>query len=434
MTMRTNERPPITVPQRIDICQPRSTVLPNGVPLHVLDCTDQDVARVSFVFSAGTAFQRTPFSASSTANLMAEGTTMFTAQQVAEQLDFYGSFYEVSLDRDYAVITFVSLLKFFPQTLEIAREILLSPVFDENEIAIYCNKRKQRLAVERSKAAFQAREIFSQSIFGPEHPYGVSYPESYYDEVTRERLVEFYERRYTAGNCFVVCSGRLDAGTTDAIAALAGDIPRGGDTAPGDFPAPHSIRSKYKKYDGAVQSAIRIGKLLFARNHPDFIPMQVVTTILGGYFGSRLVHNLREEHGYTYGIYSAMANLERAGYMAIATEVATEATQDALEQIFMETERLRSELVDDQELDMVRNIMTGEVMRVLDGPFGIADVTIENIQNGNGNDYLDKFLETVRSITPEQVRDMAAKYLDRDSFTTVIVGDDPSGGSFGLEK
>ncbi len=434
MAMRINERPPITVPGKIDICQPGSRVLANGVALHVLNCTDQDVARVSFVFRAGTAFQRTPFSASSAANLMAEGTKSFTAQQVAERLDFYGSFYEVSLDRDYAVITFVSLLKFFMQTLEIAREILLLPIFDENEIAIYCNKRKQRLAVERSKAAFQAREIFSQSIFGPEHPYGVSYPESYYDDVTREGLVEFYERRYTAENCFVVCSGKLDATTIDAIAALAGDIPHGENSGPGNFPAPHSIRSKYKKYDGAVQSAIRIGKLLFTRNHPDFVPMQVVTTILGGYFGSRLVHNLREEHGYTYGVYSAMANLEHAGYMAIATEIATEATRDALEQIFAETERLRNELVDPQELDMVRNIMTGEVMRVLDGPFGIADVTIENIQNGNGNDYLDRFLDTVRSITPEQVRDTAAKYLDKDSFTIVVVGDDPSGGTFGLEK
>jgi zinc protease len=311
---------------------------------------------------------------------------------------------------------------------------LLSPTFDENEIAIYCTKRKQRLAVERSKPTFQAREIFSQSIFGPEHPYGVSYPESYYDDVTRERLVEFYERHYTAENCFVVCSGKLDASTIDAIAALAGDIPTGGDTVSGDFPAPHSIFSKYKKYDGAVQSAIRIGKLLFTRNHPDFVPMQVVTTILGGYFGSRLVHNLREVHGYTYGVYSAMVNLEHAGYMAIATEIATDATEDALEQIFAETERLRNELVDGRELDMVRNIMIGEIMRILDGPFGIADVTIENIQNGTGNDYLDRFLDSVRTITPEQVRDTAAKYLDRDSFTTVIVGDDPSGGTFGLEK
>lgn len=434
MTKHMHKRPPITVPDKISICQPESSVLSNGVPLHILDCSEQEVARVSFVFRAGTAMQNVPFSASSTANLLAEGTTKFTAMQVAEQLDFYGSFYEVSLDRDYVVITFVSLLKFFPQTLKVAREILLAPVFDENEISIYSNKRKQRLAVERSKAGFQARELFSQAIFGMDHPYGESFPESRYDDLSRKQLVEFYCRRYTSENCFVVCSGRLDKSAQTAIASLASDIPSGGDKTLPSFPATQSIRSQYKKYDGAVQSAIRIGKVFFTRNHPDFIPMQVVTTILGGYFGSRLVRNLREEHGYTYGIYSAMANLEHAGYMAIATEVGTEATEDAISQIFAEMERLRSDLVEKPELEMVKNIMTGEVMRVLDGPFGIADVAIENIQNNNGNDYLDRFLETVTTITREQVRDTAEKYLDTADFTTVIVGEDPSGGSFGLEK
>ncbi len=433
MTNNIHARPAIVVPDKINICQPESSVLPNGVPLHVIDCSDQDVARVSFVFNAGTAFQNAPFSASATANLLAEGTSKFTAQQVAEKLDFYGSFYEVSLDRDYAVITFVSLLKFFPQTLEVAREILLAPAFDANEVGIYCTKRKQQLAVERSKAATQARELFSEALFGENHPYGVGYHESRYDDLSRTRLEEFYRRRYTAENCFVVCSGKLDASTCAAIAALAGDIPQGGEKPADAFPAPKSIASKYKKYNGAVQSAIRVGKLLFTRTHPDFIPMQVVTTLLGGYFGSRLVRNLREERGYTYGIYSAMANLEHAGYMAIATEVATEATEDAVRQISVEMERLRHELVGEQELGMVRNIMTGEVMRILDGPFGIADVTIENIQNGTGNDYLDRFLETVKSVTPEQVRDTAAKYLDPATYTTVIVGSDPSGGSFGLK-
>lgn len=434
MTNTRPSRPPIVEPDKIDICPPHSTILENGVPLHTLDCSDREVVRASFVFRAGTSLQQAPFSASSTANMLAEGTAKFTAKQVAEQLDFYGSFYEVSLDRDYAVITFVSLLKFFPRTLEIAREILLAPLFDQNELGIYCTKRKQRLAVERSKAPFQARELFSQSLFGKDHPYGVSYPEECYDDLTREQLEEFYRRRYTAGNCFVVCSGKIGSKERDAIAALAGEIPRGGETSLPAFPAPHSIPSKYLKYDGALQSAIRIGRLLFPRSHPDFIPMQVVCSVLGGYFGSRLVRNLREEHGYTYGIYAAMANLERAGYMAIATEVATEATEDSLRQIFVEMERMRNELVPPQELQMVKNIVTGEVMRVLDGPFGIADVTIENIQNNATNDYLDRFLATVREITPQQVREMAVRYLDPADFTTVVVGDDPSGGGFGLAK
>lgn len=150
--MRQNRtQPAIQTPQRISVPAPEVAQLPNGVKLYTLDCTDQEVIRFSFVFRAGTSVQNAPFSASSTANLLSEGTARHSAQEIAELLDYHGSYFDVSLDRDFAVINFVSLLKYFPQTLAIAREIVLHPTFPDNEIAIYCEKRKQRLAVERSK-------------------------------------------------------------------------------------------------------------------------------------------------------------------------------------------------------------------------------------------------------------------------------------------
>lgn len=414
--------PAISIPEKIDVPAPQLNAAANGIPVYTLDCSQQEVVRVSFVFHAGTSVQQVPFSASTTANMLSEGTKHHTAKEVAEWLDYYGSYYDVSLDRDYAVFTFVSLAKFFEKTLEIAREILLEPLFDEGELRTYCEKRKQRLAVERSKIAQKSREMFGQVLFGAGHPYGASYSEDMYDALTREQITEVYRRRYTAGNCLVVCSGRISDAHRSMIAALTAEIPTGGDTSQPVLPAPQSSKFVFGAHEGAVQSAIRTGRLLFPRMHPDFIPMQVVTTALGGYFGSRLVHNLREEHGYTYGVFAGMVNLQHAGYMAITTDVAAEATEDALRQIFHETERMRTELMTEDELHMVRNIMTGEVMRILDGPFGIADVTIENIQNGTDNAYLERFLDAVRTITPEQVRDTARKYLDPEQFTTVVVG------------
>ena len=416
-------QPPVRIPESIDIPAAEVTTLANGVKLYTLDCTEQDVIRFSFVFRAGTSVQHAPFTASSTANLLSEGTAHHSAQEIAEMLDYHGSYFDVALDRDYAVINFVSLLKHFQQTLDVAREIVLAPAFPEKEIALYCEKRKQRLAVERSKPAAKARELFTATLFGAEHPYGVSYDEALYDKLTREDITSFYRERYTAENCFVVCSGKVGAQERGMIAAIAETLPRGGTVEGANFPPAVSKPFAFKGHEGAVQSAIRIGTLLFPRTHPDFIAMQVVSTILGGYFGSRLVRNLREEHGYTYGIFSSMVNLEHAGYLAIATEVATEVTRDAIAQIFAEMERLRTEPVSEEELQMVRNIMTGEVMRVLDGPFGIADVTIENVSNGTGNDYNDRWLAQVRSITPERVMEVARQYLDPVQFTTVVVGD-----------
>ncbi|MCC8035858.1 MAG: insulinase family protein [Rikenellaceae bacterium] len=192
---------------------------------------------------------------------------------------------------------------------------------------------------------------------------------------------------------------------------------------PSSPPPAHSQPLCFEGHDGALQSAIRIGRLFHPRTHPDFIPMQVVTAILGGYFGSRLVQNLREERGYTYGVFAGMVNMEYEGYIAVATEVARDATVDSVTQIYLEMERLATEKVTREELQIVKNIMTGEVMRILDGPFGIADVTIENIQNGTDNTYLDRFLEEVRGITPGKVLETAQKYLDPDACTTVVVGD-----------
>ena len=150
--------------------------------------------------------------------------------------------------------------------------------------------------------------------------------------------------------------------------------------------------------------------------------MQVVAAALGGYFGSRLMQNLREEHGYTYGVISAMVNFERTGYLAIATQVGSEVTEAALAAIYEEIERLRREPMPEEELQLVRNILTGEMMRILDGPFGIADVTIENILCGRTNRVITDNVARIRAITPAEVQRLAAQYLAREELITVVVG------------
>ena len=403
------------------LAAPRVSVLPNGMRLFMLDGTGRDVARVSFVFRAGAVWQEKFFTASATANLLSEGTRNMSAQEVAERLDFYGSYFEVNIDRDYSVVTFCSLTRFLPHTLAVAGEILLRPAFPGNEVEIYRTKRRQSLTVERSKVSVQARELFAATLFGPEHPYGVSAPAECYDDLGREDVERFYEARYRAGNCFVVCSGDFGEENCRLVAELAGALPSGGG---GDLvlPPPQPQRSAFRERPGSLQSAVRIGRLLFPRNHPDWVGMQVVSTLLGGYFGSRLVRNLREEHGFTYGVFSTMVNLDHAGYLAVGTEVGAEVTKRSVEEIYREIERLRRERVGEEELAMVKNIMAGEVMRILDGPFGIADVTIEYIQNGMDNSCLADYVSRMRAVTSDDVLALADKYLARDSFSTVIVG------------
>ena len=415
-------QPPLRTPETVELMQPAHRSLANGVDLYTLAADDFEVARISFLFRAGSARQRKPFVASATANLLAEGSRDLTAREIAERLDFLGSYYDVGIDRDYAYFSFCTLSRYFGRTLEIAEQILLHPRFPEHELATYRAKRRQALAVERTKVDTRAREAFAGALFGATHPYGVIADEKNYDGLVRDDLADFYARHYTAENCFVVCSGRIGPDELAAAAALAERIPQGGALRQEPFPAPVATPFTRIAMPGAVQSSLRVGRLLFPRQHPDFVPMQVVATLLGGYFGSRLMHNLREVHGYTYGAIAAMINVEQAGYLAVATQVGSEFTSAALDEIYREIERLRTEPVPEEELALVKNIMAGEMMRILDGPFGIADVTIENILCGFDNSVIAGNLRRIRAVTPDEVLRLARKYLARETLVTVVAG------------
>ena len=378
--------------------------------------------RISFVFRAGSALQQVPFSASAAANLLAEGTRDMTAREIAEQLDYYGSWYDVNIDRDYAYINFATLSKFFDRTLAVAEEILLRPVFPEEELRTYAAKRKQRLAIDRTKVDVEAREAFARALFGAHHPYGISSDEREYDNLTREAVADFHRRFYTAEKLFRRMQrphrGARIAGRRGPRSAAPPRGGRNGDPVPGARDHARGVRRTSR----AVQSSLRLGRLLFPRQHPDFVGMQVVATALGGYFGSRLMQNLREEHGYTYGVVSAMVNFEREGLFRRGGAGRNRRHAGGFAGDLQEIERLRTEPMPEEELALVKNMMTGEMMRILDGPFGIADVTIENILCGTDNTVIGENIRRIRQMTPADVQRLARKYLAKEDLVTVIAG------------
>lgn len=415
------EQPQIVTPRSVAMPRAEQHTASNGVKIHTLYSDDFEVVRFTFVFRAGTSMQHKPFTASATVNMLSEGSTNMSAQQIADELDFYGSYFDVNIDRDYVYISFVSLSKFYAETIRVAEEIILHPAFDEKELRTYCAKRQQGLAIERRKIEVQSRELFGQALFGESHPYGASANESLYDDITREDIVALYKELYTANNCFVVCSGRVDEPVMSRIKSIAEALPKG-EVRQIEFPATTTTYQLHKPVDSALQSSIRIGRLLFTRTHPDFVGMQVVASILGGHFSSRLMQNLREKNGYTYGVMAAMINFDKEGYLAIATQVRREDCDAALSEIYYEIECLRTELISEEELHIAKNMMIGEILRILDGPFGIADVTIENIMCGMDNSATEASVRTITAITPEEVQQLAQKYLCREDLIEVIVG------------
>ncbi len=413
--------PKINIPNQIEILTSKKYVSPAGYVLHAIDSSETEVLKICFVFHAGVKYQNQFFQASATLSLLSEGTEKYTSKEIAEKMDFYGIYFDANIDRDYSIVTVCCLTKFIEPTLDLLTEILTHPTFPEKELSIHCAKRIQAIRIEREKVDYQAREKFAEALFGAEHPYGAIPKIEAYNQLTPELLKDFFNNYYTFENSFCVVSGKIDSNDVEEIIKI-GDKLHHGINQDRNFSVLYTPKKIYIEKPDVLQSSIRIGKVLFNRTHPDYIGMQVVATILGGYFSSRIIQNIREEKGYTYGAFAGMVNMEDSGFFAVSTEVAAQFTYEAQTEIIKEIELLRKERVSEEELSMVKNVMIGDIIRVLDGPFGIADVTIENLSNKEDNTYINRMIKEINMISPERIQQLAIQYLDPETLTFVIVG------------
>ena len=348
--------------------------------------------------------------------------------QLAEAFDFYGAHLETEINADYKNITLFSLSRLLPQTLPLLRELLEEAAFPEDELETWKTRQIQQLRVQKGKVSWLARTAFNREIFGADHLYGHTAQEEEYSALQQANLRELYQMHYDRGNCMLVLSGRFDDKTIPEINRILGSVPqKHTSVTPGThFLPPHEAHEglrkvKVEKAD-AVQSCIRIGKRLFPKTHPDFIELSIVSTILGGYFGSRLMANIREDKGYTYGIGSAVIPQLHSGVFFISTEVGSEVCGPALEEIYYELERLATIPVPDQELELVRNYLMGAFQRSIDGPFGLADrfksIKLHNLDY----QYIKDYQKAILQIDSGTVMELTKKWLSPDTMTEVVAG------------
>ena len=412
-----------TLPQALPEVKTVRHVLSNGIPLYAVNAGTQDVIRVSLVFEAGTCCQPQKLAAGATLALMSEGTQRLTAAQIAESFDFLGSSYEHHIDKDYAMLTVHSLSRHLRATLETLSEVVLHPAFEQGELRTYCAKKKQQLSIKKERVAYAAREQFLAAIYGAAHPYGEFAEPSDYDLIERETLRQFHADYFTAKRCFILAAGRVGKEEVKMLEDFFGKIPVGKTIAPLAIAQVQSqAKSAVIRKPDAVQSAIRMGRTLFTKPHPDFAPLHVLTAALGGYFGSRLMRNIREEKGYTYGVTASLVNHRKGGHLSISAEVGKECAQAALAEISKELQRLCDEKISGEELTFVKNHICGEVMRSLDGPWGLAEVALDNVCSELTYSYVHKLFDTLKIITPEQLQALAQKYFNPASMSSVMVG------------
>ncbi|WP_010602546.1 M16 family metallopeptidase, partial [Pedobacter agri] len=324
--------------------------------------------------------------------------------------------------QDQSTVTLYSLNKHLASVLPIVKNVLSDSQFPQHELDLYIQNQKQKLQVNLQKNDILSRKEFAHSLFG-NTAYGVDIQAKHYDELKREDLVDYFKAAYTPNNCTIIVSGKFDEESLNLLNQQFGNNWASCDAVVNKFTFEDSNKQYvYKERPEAIQSAIRIGKIAVNRKHEDFPGLQILNTVLGGYFGSRLMNNIREDKGYTYGIGSGISSLQDAGYLFIATEVGAEVCADALIEIYKEIELLKTELVGEEELTLVKNYMLGSMLGSLENIFSHAD-KFKNLHFfGLDYDYYDRYINKVKSITAEEIRDLAKKYLTTEEFTEVVVG------------
>jgi predicted Zn-dependent peptidase len=415
--------PEIPKPEKISIPEPEITTLENGIPLFKVNLGTQDVIKVELVFDAGINYSTAPLIANATNDMLDEGSGIYSSAQIAEMLDMYGAYFQTDCGNDFASVTLYSLSKFIDQTLPIFNTIVSEPNFDKNEISTFAIQGKQRLAVSLNKVDFLARRNFLNSIYGENTIVGKMVKAEHYDALNHDTLSNFYNDRYKKGLKAVVVAGKFTNENIESIKSLIKSLGFSkNDSTNINSEIILNPEKIYITKKDSVQSAIRIGKKMFNRKHPDYFSFSILNTVLGGYFGSRLMSNIREDKGYTYGIGSGLATNLKDGYFFISTEVGSDVCKDAIKEIYFETERLRNEKIPTDELRLVKNYLFGAFQRSIDGPFALADRQKSLYLNSLTNSHLEQYLTILAEITPEKLLECAQKHLDQSLFTEVVVG------------
>jgi predicted Zn-dependent peptidase len=425
--MIDRKTPPIAnAPKNVAIPQAECHILTNGVKVYVVNKGEVEVCRIDLLFDAGVKFQTKHLVANGTLNLMPEGTKNFSASQIADHLDFHGSYINRATYNDFSRLTVYSLNRYFSETLKMVEEVVKQPIYPNHEVDIWRTTGKQELSVQLGKTNALAQRTLLTSLFGANHPYGKFPVPTSYDNIGSSDLKEFHAANYGSASCTIFLSGNVTDNHLSLVEKHFGSATWGEKSKGIILPQVELNRNEsvvFTQKADAVQSSLRIGRLLFPRTHPDFPEMVVLTTILGGYFGSRLMKNIREDKGFTYGIHASILPFTDAGVFQISTDVGANHTQDAINEILFEIKRIQSEPVEQLELDLVRGSLMGQFLRSFNGQFSISESFIWLLYFNNLDySFYSRQINAIQTISPTRIMELANKWLKVDDITISVAG------------
>jgi zinc protease len=424
MTLQRKIQPEIQPVELSSITEAKLNHLKNGVPVYLINAGSEELMRIEFVFEAGQVRENYPIVASTTNTMLLEGSQNYTANEINHIFDFHGAFINLSIHKDSSSVTVFFLNKHIDKILELCFEVLFRPSFDENDLRNIQKKRLQSYLVNKQKVQNLSTDKFFESVFGPVHPYGKQVFPADFENVTPQMLTDFHDQFYAHGKMAVIVSGNIHK---DAITILNNYF--GDQELRTELPDIKEFRfngSQTKKVfvekKGALQSAIRVGSATINKRHKDYNSLLIFDTVLGGYFGSRLMKNIREDKGYTYGINSSLMSFKQSGYKVIITDVGKKYTMQTLDEIYKEIRLLQTKPVELPELKVARCYMAGEMVRMFDGPFALAESFKTVWEFGLDTSYYYNLSEKIKTIDPDEIMEVANTYYSIDDLYEIVAG------------
>ncbi len=396
--------------------------LDNGIDVYSVNAGAEDVLSLEWVFFAGNWHEEKNLVAATTNFLLRNGTSTKSAFQINEHFEYYGSYVNRSCYNETSNITLHCLSKHLEVLLPAVKELIVDSVLPQQELDIYKQNMKQRLQVNLKKSDFVAGRLIDAYLFGENHPYGKYSSAEDFDALDRSELFDFYKDKYQDGKLIIFVAGKVPQKMESLLNKHFGDL------GAAKFSVKEAVaqQTEQKKWritndpDG-VQGSIRIARPFPNRHHPDFLKVQVLNAVFGGFFGSRLMSNIREEKGYTYGIHSYLQNHIHQSAWMVSTEAGKDVCEATIEEVYKEMKLLREEPIDEEELLLVRNYMMGGILGDLDGPFQIIARWKNIILNNLTEKYFYDSLQTIKTISAEELQGLAIKYLQPEEFYELVV-------------
>lgn len=412
--------PPFQHTTTFTLLEPEIITLSNGLRIVFVNGGEQAVTKIEFVFKAGKWFETKSGVAYFTAHLLQKGTPSKNSYQISELIDQHGLSVEINPGFDFSSMALYGLNKNIFQSFDLLQEILTQPTFPEIELQQAKDIYIQGLKINLEKTSYLASRQLRLNLFGITHPYGKDASVEEVNSLTRNLLSSFHTQQYS--DFEVICSGKINSTIKEAIINLVSSFTKHSILEINTPVSQPGEKKQNLEKEGTVQSSIRLGKRIIGRTHEDYAALLLLNHIFGGYFGSRLMKNIREEKGLTYGIYSSVSPLKHDCFITIGADVNKENRELTVDEIKKELQTLRDRPVELNELETARNHFIGSMQSELTTPFAHADKIKSSMLYSLPKGFHQSLILKIASLSQEDLQYTAKKYFDEESFTEVTVG------------